>query len=338
MRKKIVSVVVPVYNEEKQIGITVSAVIENLLRTDCDYRLYLVDDGSRDKTWAVIKELSDTNPYITSIKLSRNFGKEAAICAGLDNASGDCTILMDSDMQHPPALIPDMVSLWKEDGFEVVEAVKSSRGKESIFNRIGASMFYSSLKRLGGVNIKNASDFKLLDAKVVNAWRSMKEHNTFFRGMSAWVGFKRTSIDFEVPERKIGKSRWSPFKLFKLAVSAITSYSTLPLQIVTVMGSIFLIGAIIMGVQTLVKKFTGQALDGFTTVILLLLIIGSCLMISLGIIGTYISKIMDEVKARPRYIISDIKAQCQGKIEDSPLDTEDMLVQAYKADNFSKRE
>ena len=219
MRKQNVSIVIPVYNEEKQIGITAEAVIENLSLTDCSYRLYLVDDGSRDSTWKVISELSRSDPHIISIKLSRNFGKEAAICAGLENSSGDCVILMDSDMQHPPALIPEMVRLWNEEGFEVVEAVKSSRGKESVLNRLGASFFYSSLKRLGGVNIKNASDFKLLDAKVVKAWRSMKEHNTFFRGMSAWVGFKRTSLDFEVPERKIGKSRWSPSSS-SLAVSA----------------------------------------------------------------------------------------------------------------------
>jgi glycosyltransferase involved in cell wall biosynthesis len=338
MRKSI-SLIIPVYNEELQIGITVDAVIENIRRTNCNYRIYLVDDGSSDNTWPVIKKLSQTVDNITAIKLSRNFGKEAAICAGLENVKGDCVILMDADMQHPPALIPEMVRLWKDEGYEVVEAVKSSRGKESRLNRFGAALFYSMLKKLGGVNIKNASDFKLMDIKAVEAWRSLKERNTFFRGMSAWVGFNRTTVPFEVPERDIGKSRWSMIRLIKLAVNAITSYSAIPLQIVTVLGTILLITSVIMGVQTLVKKFTGQALTGFTTVILLQLIIGSSLMISLGIIGTYIARIFDEVKSRPRYIISELcesKTKHKEKVQDAPADDDELIVQAIIADQSNK--
>jgi len=300
-----VSVIIPVYNEAKQIGSTVRSVTENLKAAECSYKIILVDDGSRDSSWEQISLLSNNDHDITAIKFSRNFGKESAICAGLERASGDCCIVMDADMQHPPSLIPGMIRLWRDEGFEVVEAKKTSRGKESWINKFGAAIFYSLLKRLGGYDLKNASDFKLLDAKVVTAWRSMSEHNTFFRAMSAWVGFRRITIPFEVAPRDIGKSRWSFLKLSGLAVNAITSYSSLPLHIVTILGVLLLIGSLIIAVQTLVKKFTGQALTGFTTVILLQLIIGSCLMISLGIIGTYIARIFDEVKSRPRYIISE---------------------------------
>lgn len=305
MQQRTVSVIIPVYNEAQQIGTTVKSVIENLETAECCYNIILVDDGSRDNSWEVIRDLSNNNHDIMALKFSRNFGKESAICAGLERASGDCCVVMDADMQHPPSLLPEMIRLWRDEGFEVVEAKKTSRGKEHLINKFGAAMFYSLLKKLGGYDLKNASDFKLLDAKVVNAWRNMSEHNTFFRAMSAWVGFKRITIPFEVAPRDIGRSRWSFLKLSGLAVNAITSYSSLPLHIVTILGVLLLIGSLGMAVQTLIRKFTGQALTGFTTVILLQLIIGSCLMISLGIIGTYIARIFDEVKARPRYIVSE---------------------------------
>ena len=212
---------------------------------------------------------------------------------------------MDADLQHPPELIPEMVRLWKEEGYEVVEGVKALRGQESLVNKAGAGLFYYILSKFSGFDIKQASDFKLLDKKVVHAWQSMNERNTFFRGMSAWVGFNRISIPFNIKNRTGGASKWSLFKLFKLAINAITSFSSLPLHIVTFMGLIFLLGSLILGIQTLYMKLKGIAYSGFTTVILLLLIIGSTLMISLGIIGTYIAKIYEEVKGRPRYIVAE---------------------------------
>lgn len=224
--------------------------------------------------------------------------------AGLSHAKGDACITMDADLQHPPELIPEMVSYWKE-GFEVVEAVKKDRGKETSFSRFSASLFYKIMYRLSGFNLENASDFKLLDRKVVDEIVRMPERETFFRGLAAWVGYKRKEVYFSVPERETGKSRWSKIKLFRLAITAFTSFSSLPLQFVTFMGILFLIGSVILGIQTLVMKLKGWAIGGFTTVILLLLIIGSCLMISLGMIGIYIARIYNEVKSRPRYIISE---------------------------------
>lgn len=305
MDKSFITVVIPVYNEERQICENISVIRKCLMETGMDFSILLVDDGSTDGTWFRLKMLSEEVPGIKALRLSRNFGKEAALCAGLEAAEGDACIIMDSDLQHPPTLIPEMVRLWKDEGYEVVEGVKASRGNESVINRAGADLFYSILTKLSGFNIKQASDFKLLDRKVVLAWRCMNERGTFFRGMSAWVGYNRISIPFNVGVRTGGVSKWSLFNLCNLAIKAITSFSSFPLQIVTIMGLVFLAGALVLGIQTLYMKLMGMAYNGFTTVILLLLIIGSSLMISLGVIGTYIARIYEEVKCRPRYIVAD---------------------------------
>ncbi len=301
-----ISIIIPVYNEEKQIRESLRIIQSSLEKCNINHGFILVDDGSKDHTWRVLTEVASQTDGIRAIRLSRNFGKEAALCAGLEQADGDACLVMDADLQHPPELIPEMVRLW-QDGFEIVEAVKASRGKENFFHGISARFFYGILKAFSGIDLNMASDFKLLDAKVIASWREMNERNTFFRGMVAWVGYQSVTIPFEVPERIHGSSKWSTLKLIKLAITAITSFSSLPLQIVTFLGAIFFIGSIILGIQTLYMKFSGIAVSGFTTVILLLLIIGSCLMICLGIIGTYIAKIYEEVKNRPRYIISETR-------------------------------
>ena len=305
MDKSFITVIIPVYNEESQICENISVIRKCLAETGMEFMILLVDDGSTDGTWLRLKRLSEEISCIKALRLSRNFGKEAALCAGLEAVDGDACIIMDADLQHPPTLIPEMIRLWKDEGYEVVEGVKALRGNERMINKVGANLFYQTLSKLSGFNMQQASDFKLLDKKVVLAWRSMNERGTFFRGMSAWVGYNRISIPFNVGVRTKGVSKWSLFNLFTLAIKAITSFSSFPLQLVTFMGVFFLVGALVLGIQTLYMKFMGIALSGFTTVILLLLIIGSCLMISLGIIGTYIARIYEEVKCRPRYIVAD---------------------------------
>ncbi|MGH4139889.1 glycosyltransferase family 2 protein [Clostridium sp.] len=305
MEKSFITVVIPVYNEESQICENISVIRTYLEETGMQFMILLVDDGSTDGTWSRLKMLSEKTPCIKALRLSRNFGKEAALCAGLEAAEGDCCIIMDADLQHPPTLIPEMIRLWKYEGYDVVEGVKALRGNESMIKKVGANLFYRIQSKLSGFNMQQASDFKLLDKKVILAWHSMNERGTFFRGMSAWVGYNRISIPFNVGIRTKGVSKWSVFNLCALAVKAITSFSSFPLYIVTFTGVLFLIGALVLGIQTLYMKLMGMALSGFTTVILLLLIIGSCLMISLGIIGTYIARIYEEVKYRPRYIVAD---------------------------------
>jgi polyisoprenyl-phosphate glycosyltransferase len=305
MTAPVISVVIPVFNEEAQIERTISTVRDVLTSAGLRYELVLVDDGSRDGTWSKLQAAAAADACIRSIRLSRNFGKEAALCAGLDQVSGDACIVMDADLQHPPHLIPEMVRLWRQDGFPIVEAVKKSRGKESLINRIGAKLFYRLLKDMAELDLHEASDFKLLDSRIIELWRGLKERETFFRGLTAWVGFPRAKLFFEVPPRDAGQSRWSKLRLVKLALTALTSFSALPLQLVTTLGLLFLAGAIPMGVQTLYMKFSGRAFSGFTTVITLQLVIGSILMISLGIIGMYLARIFEEVKQRPRYIVSE---------------------------------
>lgn len=306
MEKYLISILIPVYNEGAEINRNIHIIHELLVKNHIRHEFVLIDDGSGDDTWRYILKTSSEIQEVRAVRFSRNFGKEAAICAGIDEVRGDACIIMDSDLQHPPAFIPEMVRLWKEEGYEVIEGVKAARGKEHLINKLGAKLFYNLMQKLSGIELQNASDFKLLDAKVVDVCRKLGERNTFFRGVVSWVGFKRKTILFEVAERSHGSSKWPLLKLFSLSVTAITSFTSAPLQLVTFMGVAFLLGSLLLGVQTLYKYFSNIAVSGFTTVILLLLIIGSTLMISLGIIGTYIAKIFDEVKGRPRYIVTEV--------------------------------
>ena len=310
-----VSLLIPFYNEEKQIPLTLKTVTPILDKTGLDYELIMVDDGSKDKTWDVIEAACRRDPRLTGLRFSRNFGKEAAICAALDRADSDAVILMDGDLQHPPQHIPEMIRLWL-DGNDIVEGIKSTRGKESLASRLNAKVFYGLFHRFSGYDLRNASDFKLLDRKVVDEWRRLGEHDTFFRGLSAWLGFKRASFSFEVAARQTGGSKWSVVKPANLSLNALTGFSALPLQFITVIGLIMLTGSIILAVQTLINWFSGHAGTGFTTVILLQLLVGGSIMLSLGLIGIYIARIFTEVKGRPRYIIaSDTQSERTGKPE-----------------------
>jgi len=303
-----ISLLIPFYNEEQQIPLTLATVTPILEATGYDFELVLVDDGSRDQTWSVIEKASRADHRIFGIRFSRNFGKESAICAALDAATGDAVILMDGDLQHPPQHIPEMIRLW-EAGFEVVEGVKVTRGKESLASRLNAQVFYGLFRWFSGYDLRNASDFKLLDRRVVQEWRRLGEHDTFFRGLSAWLGFKRTTFSFEVAARQTGGSRWSVIKLASLSLNAITSFSMMPLQFISILGTLMLLGSIALAVQTLFNWFSGNAAGGFTTVILLQLLIGGSTMLSLGLIGIYIARIFTEVKGRPRYIVGTTTAE-----------------------------
>ena len=270
---------------------------------DIEHQFLLVDDGSKDQSYKEMCRLADDRPCVSVIRLSRNFGKEAALCAALENAGGDAVLVMDSDLQHPPKYIPEMVRLWKEEGYDVVEGVKADRGKESLGSKLAALFFYRAFRKTTGIDIGVASDFKLLDRSVVEAWKQLPERNTFFRGLSAWVGYKRYAMPFEVAPRAGGETKWTFKSLTRLAVNSITAYTSAPLFIVFWLGILMGIAAVVMAVQTLYMYFSHNAETGFSTVILLLLFIGSAIMISLSIIGLYIAKIYDEVKGRPRYII-----------------------------------
>ena len=275
------SVVLPSYNEEKMIPIATERLGKILTDAGIDYELLFIDDGSRDGTWREILCCSASDPHVVGVHFSRNFGKESAMFAGLEQAKGDCVVVIDCDLQHPPE-------------------------KESAFHKFASNSFYDLISRATGMDMASSSDFKLLDRKVVDTLNALPERNVFFRALSFWVGFKKAEVHYRVQERTEGVSKWSTKSLIKYAITNIASFSSAPLHVVTVMGVLMLIVAVVFGVISLVQKIMGTAQPGFTTVILLLLIIGSFLMISLGIIGYYIARIYDEIKGRPRYIISRI--------------------------------
>lgn len=298
------SVIIPAYNEEAMIDKTASVIGKNLTDAGISYELLFVDDGSKDKTWNKIVAVTSTNTLVRGIHFSRNFGKEAAIMAGISEAKGDCCVVIDCDLQHPPEKIVDMYRLW-EKGYEIVEGQKSCRGTEGKLHTFAAKIFYSLISAAIGFDMANASDFKLLDRKAMNVLINMKEKNAFFRALSSWIGFNTTYIKFDVQERECGQSKWSTISLIKYAINNISSFSSVPMQIVTVLGVIMFVVSLILGGIALIQKSCGQALEGFTTVILIQLFSSSIVMISLGIIGYYIAKIYEEIKDRPRYIIAD---------------------------------
>lgn len=290
-----------------------------LQQAGCRFEVVLVDDGSPDDTWERIKDEARALPNLRAVRLSRNFGKELALCAGLERARGDAVVVMDGDGQHPPSLLPVIVEKWHSSGADIVQGVKARRGRESLTGKLGAFLFYAILNRLSGFELKGSSDFKLMSRKVADTWLEMRERNVFFRGMTAWMGFKTVQVPFAVPARRAGKSGWSYFKRWKLALIGITTFSSFPLHFVTFAGIVFFIFAVGLGIQTLYLKLAGRALTGFATVILLELIIGSLLMISLGIIGEYLARIYEEVKGRPRYIVTESIDLADGKTRLLPL-------------------
>lgn len=300
------SIILPSYNEQGNVENTANVLGALLEENDIDYELVFVNDGSKDETWTRLKKLCKTHKNIVAIDFSRNFGKESAIFAGLKEAKGDACVIMDCDLQHPPKTVIEMYNIWKNNPeVDIVEAKKADRGKESPIYKACSLLFYRLIRSASKLEMKAASDFKLLDRRVVDELNAMPERLTFFRAMSSWVGYHTETVYFEVGERFDGESKWSIKGLIKYAVNSITSFTSAPLHIVTIIGMITLICAIILSIQTLVMKILGHSATGFTTVILLLLFIGSMIMISLGIIGYYISKIYEEIKRRPRYIIRD---------------------------------
>lgn len=303
----IISIIVPCYNEEESIEYFYKAINETGEKLEgAELELIFVDDGSKDKTYEKLCMLHEKDKRVKCISFSRNFGKEAAIFSGLRAGEGDCFVVMDADLQHPPETIIEMYDCWK-NGYEVVEGIKKSRGKESGLHKWFAGMFYDIISSTTHMDMRNSSDFKLMDKKVVKELCSLTEKNTFFRALAYWVGFKSTSVSYEVCERVAGKTKWSYRKLIKYAVQNLTSFTNAPLQIITVLGLMFLVVGFVLGVDAVISFIRGIAVGGYPTLVLLIVISTGAIMLSLGIIGVYISKIYDEIKNRPQYIIRDSK-------------------------------
>ena len=303
-RTGILTVIIPAYNESENI-LTAADTVSGILRdAGISYKLLFIDDGSSDDTWKQIQLASERNPHVAGLHFSRNFGKEGAIAAGLCNAKTDCVAVMDCDLQHPPKKLVEMYRLW-QSGFEVIEGIKTDRGKESALHRFASHGFYRIISKLSDLELENTSDFKLLDKKVVRIIRDMPERNVFFRATTFWVGFRHTTVSYEVQERVAGTSKWSGGKLIQYALNNIASFSSTPMKMVLYLGIFMLLFSLVFGVIAFVQKIMGTALSGFTTVILLQVFIGAVMIISIGTIGFYIARIYTEIQGRPRFIISD---------------------------------
>lgn len=305
--KKKVSVIVPVYNEEVSLPVfhdTLSEVIQSM--DQYDWEVLYVNDGSIDKTQSIIEEISRKDENVAYIELSRNFGKENAMLAGFDYMRGDCAIIIDADLQDPPVLIKEMLNYW-EEGYEDIYAKRRSRGKESWLRRRFSMAFYNILDRSTNFNIlKNVGDFRLLDRKCIEALRKLRESERYTKGLFCWIGFKKKEILFDRGDRQYGRSHWSFLSLTGLAVEGITSFTTIPLRLATLVGLITGFGAIIYMIWTLIKVITwGDPVAGFPTLISVILFLGSIQLICIGILGEYIARIFNESKRRPNYLVSN---------------------------------
>jgi polyisoprenyl-phosphate glycosyltransferase len=302
---KSVTILIPVYNEAHVIVPNLREILAHARAiTTCRVNVLVVDDGSTDALAERLQNAFAKERALHYLRLNRNFGKEAAIAAGLSTLRrSDAVIVMDSDLQHPPALLSRMIALWQQ-GFDVVDACKASRGEEGAVHKLCCKLFYALFDRMTGLSLQHQSDFKLIDRKVVSFYCGLPERERFFRGLVGWMHFNTTQVWFEVPPAA-RKSTWSRWRLFTYAVSSITSFTSFPLQLVTFCGGVTFLVSLVIGGIAVMDKLSGRAVDGFSTVILLILAVGSVLMFSLGLIGIYLARIYEEVKRRPGWIIDE---------------------------------
>lgn len=297
------SLVIPVYNEGKRLLSSIPEIIRCIYALTSKYNveLWLIDDGSKDDTWVTVQQLSKEYAALNGLRFTRNFGKEAAIMAGLTAATGQAVVVLDSDLQHPPELIPQMVSLW-ESGFKIVSTCKVNGDPRSTIYRFFSAWFYRLLQLLSNLDLRGDCDFKLLDRTVIQQLLMLPEKNRFFRGLVSWMGYPSVVINFEVPPRHNGESRWSFIRLTRYAIDNITSFSAWPLLIIAWIGFGTTLFGTLIALVALTQKLFGLAETGFTTVIGLVVLLGGMNLISAGIIGYYLARVFDELKGRPLYI------------------------------------
>jgi len=301
------SVVIPLYNEHQVIGLMherLSAVLSGLHIT---YELVLVDDGSSDATPFQMSQLAQADPCVTAVFLSRNFGKEAALTAGLDNASGDAVVIMDADLQDPPELIPQMLQAWR-DGADVVCMRRRSRAGESWLKRYSAYRFYRLLNAISDVDIPpDTGDFRLLSRKAVDALNQLTERNRYMKGLFAWIGLPTRVIEYDRPPRAAGVSKWDYLGLLNLAFQGITSFSTAPLRIAMASGALAACGGVLYTMWIVIKALVlGDPVQGFPSLVSIITILGGAQLLSIGLLGEYVGKTYYETKQRPVYLVRDI--------------------------------
>lgn len=301
---KCISILIPTYNEEVSLPFLYEALISLMDNyTNYNWEILFINDGSSDSTLEIIKKLRTNDDRINYVNLSRNFGKECAMLAGFDYVTGDCAIIMDADLQHPPTVIPEMISYW-EEGYEDVYAKRNSRGKESILRKKLSLIYYNLLQKTTRISIlQNVGDFRLLDRRCINALKQLRETQRYTKGLYCWIGYKKKEVIFNQADRTKGKSSFNLWSLLNLAIEGITSFTTAPLRMATIMGFLVSITAFLYLCYIIIKTiFVGEPVQGYPTLITVILFMGGVQLISLGIIGEYIGRIFNETKNRPVYI------------------------------------
>lgn len=306
--KPFVSIVVPFLNEAEALPETLRVIEENMCRLSIRWEIVFVDDGSNDGSVEILKEMTRSRPGLTVqlVRLSRNFGKEAALTAGLANARGDAIVPLDADLQDPPELIEDMLTVWR-DGYDVVYAVRRTRSGESGAKRITAYGFYRLMGRLSNTAIPaDTGDFRLMDKRVVKELLELKERSRFMKGLFAWVGFSQKAIYYERRVRRKGQSTWNYWKLWNFAVDGITSFSRIPLQVVSLCGTLVALAALLYGGWLSIRTIVfGVVVPGYASIITAVLVLGGIQLLGIGVLGEYLGRIFEEVKQRPLYIVED---------------------------------
>lgn len=301
------SVVIPMLDEERGVGPLLDALVPVLEATDLDYEVIAVDDGSTDATLEVLRRRHELNPRIKAVALSRNFGKEIAVAAGLHHASGDAVVLMDSDLQHPPDVIPRFIAGWRQ-GYDVVYGQRTDRSTDSALRRLLARNFYRTFRALSGTPLQHeAGDFRLLSRRALDALNRLGERSRFNKGLFAWIGFRTLAVPFEMPERfDRSGSRWRIRRLWHFALDGIVSFTTAPLRVWSYLGVAISLLALVSGVSIIVKTLVfGDPVAGYPTVMVSILFLGGVQLVSLGVIGEYLGRVYEEVKARPLYLVAE---------------------------------
>lgn len=300
----VLSLVVPMFNEAGNVDGLFARLTEVLAGLEVTYEIVCVDDGSRDDTVARVVDHHRRDQRIKVVELSRNFGKELALTAGLHHTTGQAVVMIDADLQHPPELIGEMLAQWRQ-GFEMVIAVRRGRDKESAFKRNAANAFYGLFARVSEVRLpRGAGDFRLLDRKVVDVLNSMPEHTRFMKGLYAWVGFRQTAIPYDVAPRAAGETKFNAFRLWRLAIDGITSFTSVPLKVWTFMGMLVAAFALLYGLLFIVKTLVlGIDVPGYPSLIVAIMFFSGVQLISLGVIGEYLGRVFSEVKQRPLFVV-----------------------------------
>ncbi|MDN4066516.1 glycosyltransferase family 2 protein [Paenibacillus vini] len=306
MKNKLYSVVVPLYNEEEVIKESYYRLTRVLQEIEGDYQLIFVNDGSKDQTEMLARSIAENDDKVVLLNFSRNFGHQNAITAGMDYADGDAVIVIDADLQDPPELIYQMIEKFNQ-GYDVVYAVRSKRNGESIFKKVTAKLFYRTLNKMVDIDIPlDTGDYRLISREACDILKRMRERNRFVRGMVSWIGFKQTGIEFERDERFAGETKYTLSKMIKFSLDGIISFSTKPLKFSIHIGLIMASLSFVYALYLIIAKgFSGRTVEGWTTIVVLILLIGGIQMVTLGVVGEYIARIYDESKNRPLYVIKD---------------------------------